>query len=676
MKVLKNLSKYKYFIFILVVFLSLIRSNINTRSNYDINDNFFKGTIIDYNSKEDYITFTIKTKEKIKCNYYLKSDEKINLNYGDIIYLKGTLKEPSNNTIPNTFNYKKYLNNNNIYFILNVEEIINIEKTNNIFYKFKNNIKDRINKLDKTGYLNAFILGNKNDIEENTYNNYKINGIIHIFSISGMHISILSTIILTILNKIKKNKYNILIVITFLIFYLVLTNYQASIVRSIVFFTLLQIFKLLKIKNSTNDTLLYSIVIILFIYPKFIYNIGFLYSSIISYTLIYYSNKLNKNYILNLLLVSLISFLASLPITVNNNYQINLLSILINLIFVPLVSFILYPLSLLTFILPFLSPIFEVIIKITENISNTISNITLLNISIPKLNMLTIIIYYILLYMALSKKKKYFILLITLLLITKNINKIDSNYYIYFLDVGQGDMTVLKYKNETIVIDTGPKSYNSTYEITDNHIKFFYSIGITKINFLIITHGDNDHIGNANYLVNNFKVNNVILNNGEINDLEKNLIKLLKQKNIKYYQNIKEVKLKDNHLYFINNETYDNENDNSIVIYTKFNNTKILLTGDAGELVENNIMKKYNLKNIDILKVGHHGSDTSSSKSFIDNIMPKYSIISVGKNNRYGHPNKKVLSNLDNSKIYRTDLDGSIMFKIKKNILNIKTYIP
>ena len=676
MKVLKILLKYKYFIFILVIFISLIRSNINIKSAHDIKDTFFKGTIIDYKIKEDYITFTIKTKEKIKCNYYLKNNEKITLNYGDKIYLKGSLKEASNNRIPNTFNYKKYLNNNNIYFIFNVEEIISIEKTNNIFYKIKNKVQSRIDYLDKTGYINAFILGNKNVINENAYNNYKTNGIIHIFSISGMHISILSTIILTIFNKLKKNKYNILIVIIFLIFYLVLTNYQASIVRSIVFFTLLQIFKLTNINISTKDTLLYSIDTILLIYPKFIYNIGFLYSSIISYTLIYYSNKFNKNYILNLMLVSFISFLVSLPITVNNNYQINLLSILINLIFVPLVSFVLYPLSLLNFLFPFLSNIFEIFINITEIISNAISNITLFNISIPKLNIITIIIYYLLLYLSLSNNKKYFLLLIILILITKNINKIDSNYYVYFLDVGQGDMTVLKYKDKTIVIDTGPKSYNSTYEITDNHIKFFYSIGITQINFLIITHGDNDHVGNANYLVNNFKVKNVILNNGEINELEKDLIKLLNQKSIKYYQSIKEIKLKNNNLYFINNETYDNENDNSIIMYTKFYNTKLLLTGDAGELVENNIVKKYNLKKIDILKVGHHGSNTSSSKKFIDNINPKYSVISVGKNNRYGHPNKEVLDNLEDSKIYRTDEDGSIMFKIKNNKIKIETCAP
>ncbi len=98
--------------------------------------------------------------------------------------------------------------------------------------------------------------------------------------------------------------------------------------------------------------------------------------------------------------------------------------------------------------------------------------------------------------------------------------------------------------------------------------------------------------------------------------------------------------------------------------------------GDAGVEKERDILKKYNISNIDVLKVGHHGSKTSSGKKFIDEINPKYSIISVGKNNRYGHPNKEVLNNLSDSKIYRTDQDGSIMFKIKKDKLQIEICSP
>ena len=132
----------------------------------------------------------------------------------------------------------------------------------------------------------------------------------------------------------------------------------------------------------------------------------------------------------------------------------------------------------------------------------------------------------------------------------------------------------------------------------------------------------------------------------------------------------------DNKLYFLNNKDYGNENDNSSVIYTELNNRKFLFMGDAGVEVEEDLIKKYNLKNIDVLKVGHHGSKTSSSKSFVDETNSKYSIISVGKNNRYGHPNESVLENLSESKIYRTDKEGSIMFKIKNKKLKIETCSP
>lgn len=177
-------------------------------------------------------------------------------------------------------------------------------------------------------------------------------------------------------------------------------------------------------------------------------------------------------------------------------------------------------------------------------------------------------------------------------------------------------------------------------------------------------HGDYDHMGEVINLVNNFKVEKVIFNCGSYNDLENELIKVLDKKKIPYYSCIKELNIDDNKLYFLNNNDYGNENDNSSVIYTELNNHKFLFMGDAGIEVEEDLIEKYNLKDIDVLKVGHHGSRTSSSKEFIDEINPRYSIISVGLNNRYKHPNKEVLDTLKNSMIYRTDELGTIIFKL------------
>ena len=177
-------------------------------------------------------------------------------------------------------------------------------------------------------------------------------------------------------------------------------------------------------------------------------------------------------------------------------------------------------------------------------------------------------------------------------------------------------------------------------------------------------------------LIDNFNVEKVIFNCRSYNDLEKELIKVLDKKKINYYSCIKELNIDDNKLYFLQAKEYENENDNSNVIYTELNSYKFMFMGDVGVDKEKDILDKYNLSNVDVLKVGHHGSKTSSSKSFINEINPKNSIISVGKNNRYGHPNKEVLNTLENSKIYRTDEDGSIMFKIKNNKLKIETCSP
>ena len=98
--------------------------------------------------------------------------------------------------------------------------------------------------------------------------------------------------------------------------------------------------------------------------------------------------------------------------------------------------------------------------------------------------------------------------------------------------------------------------------------------------------------------------------------------------------------------------------------------------GDAGIPREKDILEKYNLSNINFIKIGHHGSNTSSSKNFINSINPKYSLISVGKNNRYGHPKESVLDILSNSKIFRTDLDGSIEIKLNKSTYKIRMRPP
>ena len=327
--------------------------------------------------------------------------------------------------------------------------------------------------------------------------------------------------------------------------------------------------------------------------------------------------------------------------------------------------------------------VYNILTNLLEKLSIFISHINTFKLAFIKLPSIIYILYFLLivisLYLLIYKNKKHLLLItILLLFIHSNYNLIIRTKYLEVIDVGQGDSFLLHLNNKTILIDTGGKKQSNRIKnssiVNNTTIPLLKSLGIKKINYLILSHGDKDHMGESINLVNNYKVDRVIFNCGPYNYLEKELIKVLNKKKIKYYKCISELNINKNKLIFLQTKLYDNENDNSNVIYTEINNNKFLFMGDASITTEKEILKEYNLSNIDVLKVGHHGSKTSSGKEFIDIVNPNYSIISVGKDNRYGHPNKEVLKTLKESKIYRTDQDGSVMFTIKNNKLKMKIY--
>jgi len=660
---------------ILLTIIRICYSINNINSKYTKNIKCVSGIITNIKKEEDKVILTIKAKENMLIYYY----NKLNVNLGDKIKATGKLVLLENNTNFNIFNYKKYMLSKNTYYKMNAENIKIIVKNKNILYKIKNFLINKINKIKRNDYLKLFILGDNSYIDEEVKKSYSTNGISHLFSVSGMHITLLSSLILFILNKIKKTNINYIILILILLIFMFLTNFTPSVIRAVLLFIFLYLNKIFNLNISTFKILIIIVISVLLINPYNIYNIGFLFSYIISIYLILFNKIINKtkNYFIKLFSTSLISFLVSIPILINNFFSINLITILNNIIFVPLVSIVIFPLSLITLLIPQFDFIYEIAIDFLEKLSLFIINFKI-EIILKHTNIFILILYFVLITITLIKilnNKNYFIIFIIIVLfIHTNINNIIRKEYINFIDVGQGDCMFLHTKqNKNILIDTGGNIY---LNLSNNIINYLKSEGIKKLDYLIITHGDYDHMGEAINLINDFKVERVIFNCGEYNELENELIKVLDKKKIPYYSCVEELNIEDNKLYFLNNGTYDNENDNSSVIYTELNNYKFLFMGDAGVEVEEDLIEKYNLQEIDVLKVGHHGSKTSSSEEFINDINPKYSVISVGKNNRYGHPNDNVLDNLEDSKIYRTDQDGSIMFKIKNNKLQVETCVP
>ena len=490
--------------------------NINKPPKSNYTNGYYKitGTVMKCQKKDDYYQITIKAKEKILINYY--NNYKCNL--GQKISAKGTLKKPNNNTIFNQFNYQKYLYSQKIYYQMNAESITIIKAKIKWHYKIKNNLKKYIDKYKSKEYLNAFILGDNKEIDKNIISSYQMNGISHLLAISGMHITIISSLLLFIINRISKHKKtNYLIVILILLFYVFLTGYTPSVIRATFLFICLTIKKIFNLKTETIYFLILIFSLYLFYNPYIIYNIGFIFSFVITFFLILYSDYLQtkKSYISKIFLVSLVSFIVSIPILINNFFEINLLSPFINIIFVPLVSVIMYPLALLSLIIKPIDNVLINIVNIMENLSLLISHITVFKLTLKHLTIVSIVFYYALIIYTLNgliNGKKYKLLIfIIVLIIHHNINYFSGKSFMTVINVGQGDslLLTLDHNKVNFLIDTGGevKFNKKLYDIVKNKtIPYLKSEGINKLDYLILTHGDYDHMGEAINLVENFKV--------------------------------------------------------------------------------------------------------------------------------------------------------------------------
>ena len=675
MKRLRHILQSKHLIKIITIIIfiiTLLYTNYYPfKSKYTKDDKEFIGIVTKYEVKEDKITIEIKAKEKLLITYKYQDKEFNNLSYGDKIKVKGTLITPSKNTNQNTFNYQKYLYYKKIYYLVEATSINKIANNHNYLYTIKNILYQKIDKLKSSNYIKTLLFCD-NTLSKEIKESYRINGISHLFSVSGMHINFFVSIIYLYLNKITYNKrIKYLITNIFIIIYLILFP-SSSLLRSAVMSILYSINYLLKLKIKKIDILLLTLGVSLLINPFIIYDLGYIYSYTITFFLVLSSSTLkNKNKINKIIYISLLSFLVSIPITIYNSFEINIINILLNIILVPIISIIILPLTILTYIFPILDSILYLFTNTLETISLFISKINITKIIFPKPSLLIIVLYYIIFLLS-YQNKKYFYLNIILLIIIYIYPYLNSNFEVVMFEVGEADCHLIKYpyNKNTILIDTGKNEYKIKNEV----IPYLKSIGIKKIDYLIITHGDEDHIGGSITLINNFQVKNVILNKGTFTDLEKELIKNLNKKKIPYQININKINISNHTIYLLNNTKYNNENDNSIITYFTYQKYKFLYMGDASITTEDNLLENYNLNNISILKVGHHGSNTSSSKDFISQINPSISLISVGENNIYHHPNKEVINNLFKSRIYRTDINNMVKLTINsKGILKVTT---
>ena len=557
----------------------------------------------------------------------------------------------------------------------------------------------------------AMLFGGYNNIEKDILEAYSITGIIHILSVSGSHISLISLFLLSLGKFLHLPRFfNLILLLILIIFYTILCGASIPVIRASIM-GLLSIIALYLEEKSTAQHLLSIIALILLLFdPLLLFNISFQLSFASTAGLVYLMPILRSNLnklklpplLTDNLALTMSAQILAFPIIIWYFTSLSLSSLLANLIIIPLLE-ILIILGLIAFILGFIFPFITKILFIFASLILSISNeatflltkIPFASIYVPPLNFPAILIYYSLIFIILNIKirrylysllQKYkfitYICSISLIICSCYLMIKPSPLQIHFIDVGQGDACLIITPHQhSILIDTGG-SINSDFDIGSYvDLPYLRHYGINKLDYLILSHADTDHSGGASSILQKIPVNHLIIAD-EDKDLYAKILKLplnnpLLARAIVAKENTA-FNLEDIHFQFLQNDEKENlksSNDSSNVLKLTYHNFSVLFTGDLPQTQEKYLLNK-NIAST-ILKVAHHGSKTSSSQEFLEHVRPQLAIISVGKYNSFGHPSKEVLDRLNNlpTKILRTDEKGAIVIYTDGYNYSLKTFL-
>ena len=455
-----------------------------------------------------------------------------------------------------------------------------------------------------------------------------------------------------------------------------LTGATASVVRACIMSILGLMSFLFYRKSDVYNNLAFSSFIILIFNPYTIFDMGFLLSYGGTIGIILFSNKLSKkfpiknkilNYIKEMFFVCISANIIIIPIIMYNFNTLSLTFFISNVLVSPIMGivvilgFVQIFLSIININLAYLLSIFlNPMLEILIFIADFTAKLPLSKILIPTPNIIFIIIYYvIMLFCNKINIKKTIIILSIIIIIFNLLNLLPKDLRIYFIDVGQGDSTlILTPKGNSILIDGGG-SETGSFDVGEKILlPYLLDRGVTKIDYMMISHFDSDHVGGLFSILENLRVEHVLISKqGKESENYKHFLEISKRKKIKviYVEAGDRINIEKNMFFEIlfptRNLISENIlNNNSIVARLVYKNFKILFTGDIEEIAEKELIKLYSKTNklrADILKVAHHGSKSSTIASFLKLVNPRISLIGVGATNTFGHPNIGVLERLE-----------------------------
>ena len=630
---------------------------------------------------------TAKIKTEAGSFYLTLANHEPRLQPGDVICIQTQTSPLPHATIPHAFDFKQYLLSNGMVGTVYLSEtkIIRHEWSMKSYqYQLASRIKEHYPPLTAT-YLQSWLLGVKHDLSEEMNDSFSALGILHLFAVSGLHVGLLVGIISYLLKRLGViEELATILLILFVFAFILISGGSASIIRAGGMFVLAKLNRQLKWNLSSLDIFSILFLINFLLFPLQVYQTGFIYSYWLTFCLILCQALMKKLSTKAVFFVMpLFAQLAVLPIQVFQSYSINVMSYVSNLLFIPLVTTFLIPLLLVTLVIPALSSVTEPILYGFEQLIQLMSQYLQLPWIIGSLSLTVVCLMSLLLFLAGWLVERQFHLkvwcipFLAIVMLMEIIRSCQDSGKVTFLDVGQGDSAVIQSPHQrcTTVIDTGGKVGfgNKTSSIFDQTLKpYLLGEGIRSIDYLILSHGDYDHIGEALSLIQSFFVKNLVIPNDSSSEGMKEVISLAKQKKINILTpSTKERITCHNQVYtFLQPDLkQQSENDQSLVMTLEMDDFSVLFTGDMSTNLESAILSGYELSDLDVYKAAHHGSKTSNSSSFLKQLAPSVSVVSAGKNNRYGHPSEEFLNVLSqlNIPLLSTPQDGSIQFKIKRD---------
>ena len=635
-----------------------------------------------------------------KKKFYVFSQKKFRI--GDAVNCNFEIRAPSGQRNYGGFDYAFTLKTKGIDGNIKINKVFEVQHSKSFYHAYCDKIVDlriEINnffnknlKKDLASIIIGILIGDKSGMDGRVIEDFQNANLSHLIAVSGAHFIYVVGFLEYICKFLKNKRKSQFFLIIGILFFMRLTQYTPSVVRAGIMTIMAILSSVFKRKSDIYTNLAISSLVLIIKNPYSIFDIGAILSFSGVLGIAYFQDKFKliyQNYegrflwLLDSISITIAANIFIIPIMVYYYNTISFTFIIANLVVAPLLG-VLIILGFITFIFKFkfLIVLLSFILKLFFFLVKFMGKLPFSTVLVCYGSFIFVIAYYFIVYF-LIKRKMLLALLTIVVMIIANFNFLPKNkLYINFVDVGQGDCMLIRYNGMNFLIDSGGGISAEDYDVGKNTLlPYLIDRKVYKIDYIIVSHFDADHCRAFLHVMKYIKVKNAIIAKQFKNSrMYSEFLEIANKKkiNIIYVKEKDHFKFKDFRIdiYNPNDEAIMENvmNNNAILNMLRFGRINILCTGDLEKIAEDAIITRYSNSNIlkaDILKVGHHGSITSTSDDFLKLIMPRMALIGCGKNNKFGHPNQFILNKLSaiGCKIYRTDLNGEISICIDENAI-------